>query len=236
MDMSPRTILPLVIGALLLCPLMAQAVPVLDQHQEITTRTYSTNSNRIIAQTIQVGLDGRLDSVDIYIAKSSMGAASDLVFQIWTSLDGSLLYDDVYLQQGATGGGHWKSFDVSSAGIWLDRDDTIAFVLDVIPDNESTPYGWVWFGGMWDHQTQGGSYLRGTAYIKDLTAATPVWRPIPNSDLTLPGGNDYFDFAFRTHMEPVPSPSTFWLLGSGLAGLAGLRCRSGNRGPSPPSS
>jgi hypothetical protein len=219
---SFTVLIPFFLGAAI-----SQASPILDQsHAYLSGDNYYTqyraSYDHMLAQTFTVGLDGLLSSVGIHNYKGS-GTGVNLEFELRAGdEEGTTLASATYLRTNAPDVYHWKSFDVTSSGIWVNAGQTYAIVLGV----DSSPGGWTWSGARYQASESG---YAGGAGLEETSGG---WTEIdPPDRLNQHIYYTHFDFNFRTYVDPnpIPVPGAFWLLGSGFIAIVGVKRRRVNK-------
>ena len=217
-------------------PLTANAV-LIDQFNFPTSYPDDSRVSPILgrynvgAQTFTVGITGTLTGFDVPIYTPIPGETIDWQLRSTTNgvlapfLDsttiiasgtitfppGSPAYSFPYTADMSTG---FYAIDLSALNIFVHTGDQLAILIGGF--NPGQEYD-RWWGTSVDQ------YARGVAYENSICCTGNLveypWVSAPDM------GWDVKDFYFATHVEPVPEPSTFLLLGSGLVALGGMAWR-----------
>ena len=182
-----------------------RAAPLIDQAQEIGDVPYSFGNIDFheFAQTFSVGRSGWLTAIDLQVAESPFfpEQGGNLVVNILPTLDGKPTSPVLLFQVGKDVIPTWNGqtpADVDFLHIELPTRVPVTagklFAIELF----HTGFGsgeFVWGGSEADVYGGGQAFSRGFAEL---------W------------GEEEHDFAFRTHVDPVPEPATWVLLASGI--------------------
>jgi len=180
------------IRAPLAVSLLALAAPghasVLDQHNDsgITGGTsvgvVGTAVDQSAAQTIEVGIAGRLDRVELYIYADGV-LSSQLTLDLVPVTPGGLPDSSVVLASAgltpSPSGLQWVSFDVSSAALAVVEGEALALVLHSAQHLDQ---------GQYVVEGTADRYAGGASFVRSFSGP---WSPIPN-----------YDLMFRTYVTP----------------------------------
>jgi hypothetical protein len=181
------------------------------------------------AQTFTVGISGFLSEVDILVNRKRIDADGNLLFDIRPTVDGTPVNDDAMILGSlnipkedvmfgtasfATSNFQWLNLDVSSFGIEVVVGEVLAIALKSDGTDELGDYRW----GSYNYDP----YSAGVHFIRGYEVGITSWIPGRKDHF----GETHYDSCFRTYVDPIPEPATIFLLGSGLAGLLGLRRKS----------
>lgn len=190
----------------LMIPMAANAVPIVDQEHFVTsTNGFGNLSNGTTfgrAQTFTVGLAGIFDSIDVQVRSGGATQARIIATAGGAPIGGSGGSTVLATSSSVTNAGDVYTFDFSPSGLAVTVGQILAIEL---------------FGqGQWSGVTAtgGGSYAGGSDYFFNTNFATPNWTINPN-----------FDWNFRTYVD-VSEPGIVALVLIGLLGMSLARRRN----------
>ena len=157
-------------------------------------------------QTFTPTINGYLEGVSLYITKGGSGA--DTTVTIYTLTSGASGLKDVVgtaslLKANLPVSGGWTYFDLVSPVAQV-PGTTLAFTVST-PTSGASGYNNYWYSST--NPYSGGSLF------------TSGFRVSPSTD-----------FAFTTHVSPVPEPSSLLAIGIGMAGMLTRRNRRAEQG------
>lgn len=157
-------------------------------------------------QTFTPSVNGYLEGVSLYIAKA--GAGADTTVTIHTLNSGASGLQDI------VGSATILKADIPTSKGWVYFDFTVsvpqsagtplAFTVST-PASGATGYVVYWYSSF-------NPYSEGELF-------NPIFRTSPSSD-----------FAFMTHVSPVPEPNSLWIVGLGICGVLFKRNRRAEQG------
>lgn len=227
-----KRIILTVFVVLFLCPAV-YAVPVLDQyiHADSPACAMYLSENSALAQTFTPQISGQLTRLDLFmVERSAVSVDGNMIIDFWIAGEDTpkSTFMDSFTISSLSLHSDWNSLDLSLSSVYLYAGQTYSIVprsdtVDFLPfalsytyglpsegDTELADYiGYYGYSDWYDYYTGGELLAR--------QRATGLWEGSTGDHPPL----DYCteDLMFRTYVEPVPEPSSFFLLLIGIAGL-----------------
>lgn len=198
--LATRVLRALALSLVLAVPMPVGAAGTLDQEQATTAGVFSVHGDDLLAQTFTAGLSGRLDQVDLRLARPlhDAGSAADLIVQLRdvsvpSGLPGStVLASATVSDPGVTDSTTWVPVTFSPAAT-VSAGTQYALVLQAPNAAASVSYLW----GTTAQDVPADFYPGGRLFYSDNAGAS--WSNAVGPSFRL------FDGTFKTYVSPILS-------------------------------